>query len=102
MDEKWATRRSVRISTGDTKMEEPHRMRLLAPLALLAPCLISGPAKAQHAWPAHPIHMVVPYPPGGSSDIPGRLVAGPPGQAVGGEGWLLCHHKTRGAPPPAT
>ncbi|MCW5231343.1 tripartite tricarboxylate transporter substrate binding protein [Verminephrobacter eiseniae] len=93
MDEKCATRRSVRISTGDTKMEEPHRMRLLAPLALLAPWLISGPAKAQDAWPAHPIHMVVPYPPGGSSDILGRLVADRLVKALGGNASIIVDNK---------
>src|SRR6218665_1249606 len=93
MDEKCATRRSVRISTGDTKMEEPHRMRLLAPW------LIGGPAKAQDAWPAHPIHMVVTYPPGGSSDILGRLVADRLVKALGGNGSIIVDNKPRAATP---
>ena len=34
----------------------------------------SGLAFAQ-AWPAKPIRMVIPYPPGGPTDILGRIVA---------------------------
>ncbi|MDE2364156.1 MAG: tripartite tricarboxylate transporter substrate binding protein [Hyphomicrobiales bacterium] len=40
---------------------------LLAPLAL--------PARAETAWPSKPITYVVPYPPGGTTDILGRTIA---------------------------
>jgi len=46
--------------------------------------LLSLPAPAQDAWPARPIRMVVPFPPGGSSDILGRIVAEHLGRALGG------------------
>ena len=36
---------------------------------------LARPALAQPAWPNRPIRLVVPYPPGGSSDIAGRLQA---------------------------
>ncbi|WP_270938297.1 Bug family tripartite tricarboxylate transporter substrate binding protein [Falsiroseomonas oryzae] len=50
----------------------------LAPLGLAAP-----PAFAQGSFPTRPIRLVVPFPPGGSSDLLGRLVAGQLGQRLG-------------------
>ena len=38
---------------------------------LLAPSIVN----AQGAWPAAPIRFVIAFPPGGPSDILGRLVA---------------------------
>lgn len=49
--------------------------RLLAFATLVVPFLYSTAAPAQERWPARPIRMVVPFPPGGSSDILGRLLA---------------------------
>ena len=52
------------------------RRQLLKPLAALGPAMMPGtPVWAQSAWPNRPIKMVVPFPPGGSSDGLGRLVA---------------------------
>jgi tripartite-type tricarboxylate transporter receptor subunit TctC len=44
-----------------------------------------APAFAQPApaWPAKPIRMVIPWPPGGGADIVGRILAEPLGQALG-------------------
>src|SRR5712675_166537 len=37
--------------------------------------LATFPAQAQAAYPSHTIKMIVPYPPGGTTDLLGRLVA---------------------------
>lgn len=49
-----------------------HLARLTGIVALGALCL---PAIAQEVYPSRPIRMVVPFPPGGSSDILGRILA---------------------------
>jgi tripartite-type tricarboxylate transporter receptor subunit TctC len=51
-----------------------------AALALLMTAMAAVPAAAQPAsavatWPDHPIHFIVPFPPGSSSDIVARIVA---------------------------
>ena len=52
----------------------PHASRGLATIMLAAAALaLSGAALAQ-PWPAKPIKIIVPYPPGGTSDILARSV----------------------------
>ncbi|WP_161993480.1 Bug family tripartite tricarboxylate transporter substrate binding protein [Muricoccus nepalensis] len=43
--------------------------------ALAAPALAGRPARAQGAWPARPVRVVVPFPPGGSNDAVARPLA---------------------------
>ena len=47
-----------------------HRILIAAAIALFAPFL-----KAQDAYPAKPITMIAPFPPGGVADIVGRPLA---------------------------
>jgi hypothetical protein len=49
-----------------------HFLRSL--LALAAGGLLSSTLLAADAWPSKPIRLVVPYPPGGSSDIIARSI----------------------------
>lgn len=55
-----------------------YRRRFLAASAVLA-----LPAHAQAPWPSKPIKLVVPYAPGGSTDVVGRVIAEYLGQRLG-------------------
>src|SRR3954451_19873056 len=55
-------------------------MRLVA-LALLAGLV--GLAARAETYPAHPVKMIIPFPPGGSNDIVGRMVAAQLGEQLG-------------------
>ncbi len=60
----------------------PSRRRATAALALLAAGLAPA-AHAQERWPSRPIRLVVPFPPGGSSDVAARLLAPRLGERLG-------------------
>jgi tripartite-type tricarboxylate transporter receptor subunit TctC len=57
--------------------------RILLCTALVGPtALFALPGAAQDAWPNKPIRIVVPYPPGGSSDILARAISQPLSEAL--------------------
>jgi tripartite-type tricarboxylate transporter receptor subunit TctC len=43
--------------------------------ALLVAALLSSAAASARSWPAKPVRFIVPFPPGGSTDVLGRIVA---------------------------
>lgn len=52
----------------------PRRAALCSMLALCAGFALQ-PVAAQSAYPDRPIRMIVPYPPGGATDVIGRVLA---------------------------
>ena len=58
-----------------------NRKTFLRTLAAAAAALAAGAASAQ-AWPTQTIRIVVPYPPGGSSDIIARAISQPLSEAL--------------------
>ena len=63
-------------TTSDTTSHTTCAMRRRSMLQLLGLAAVPGLAAAQaQAWPAKPLRWVVPFPPGGTTDVVTRLVA---------------------------
>ncbi|WP_421990506.1 Bug family tripartite tricarboxylate transporter substrate binding protein [Roseococcus sp.] len=83
-----------------------YRRRQMLPLAGSA--ILAAPAIAQSAWPSRPIRMVIPYPPGGASDIIARMLAPHMSELLGqtlvvenrpgANGFIAGEHVARSAP----
>lgn len=52
-----------------------HRIAIIGLMAMLSVGSLSLTSNAQGTWPSKPIKIVVPYPPGGASDITTRIYA---------------------------
>jgi len=63
-----------------TSITRRQALALTAALAAALPAAM--PAHAADVFPSKPIRLVVPYPPGGSSDIIARALSGPLGEAL--------------------
>jgi tripartite-type tricarboxylate transporter receptor subunit TctC len=73
-----------RTTTTETTMPcLPSRRHLLLAVALAAGALAASPAAFAQAWPARPITMVVPFPPGGPTDLVARVLAQKLGEQLG-------------------
>jgi len=59
----------------------PRMSRIVAAVAIA--CALVAPAAAQDRWPARPIRMIVPFPPGSSPDLVARMLNDKLGQALG-------------------
>jgi tripartite-type tricarboxylate transporter receptor subunit TctC len=63
------------------KVSRRHVLRLAAASAALA--ATSRVARAQTAYPTHPVRLIVGFPPGGSADLVSRIVANGLTEALG-------------------
>ena len=59
------------------------RRRFIRTAGALALASLGAPAWAAAAWPSRPLRIIVPFPPGGTSDVIARLISKPLGDALG-------------------
>jgi tripartite-type tricarboxylate transporter receptor subunit TctC len=56
------------------RLRQPTRRAVLKSAAAAGALLATG-ARAQSAWPDHPVRIIIPYPAGGSTDVLSRILA---------------------------
>ena len=62
--------------------------RLVLAAGLAAPALLPAAGRAQSAWPERPVRVIVPWPPGGSTDVLCRLMCERL-QAITGQSFII-------------
>jgi tripartite-type tricarboxylate transporter receptor subunit TctC len=61
----------------------PSRRRIVLAATLAAAALATAPGALAQSWPAKPITMLVPFPPGGPTDLVARVLAQKLGEQLG-------------------
>jgi tripartite-type tricarboxylate transporter receptor subunit TctC len=64
-------------------LEDSSMLRRCVLLSVLALLLAIPAARAADAYPSRPIHLIIPFPPGGSNDVVGRVFAYALGERLG-------------------
>ena len=79
---------------GDGRAALPNRRGVLAALGVLALGVATADGALAQAWPARPIRLIVPFPPGGGTDVISRQLAERIGAATG---WTIVIENRAGA-----
>jgi hypothetical protein len=58
-----------------SKVEGPEMTQLRGLMALVAIAVVTASAARAQDWPSRPVHFIVPFPAGGSTDVAARVIA---------------------------